>query len=261
MRKIGNLEYQVRQLAVRRLAPLLLRALNRSSSLAETRVRRSLAVERHARGNGIEVGAAASPAIVPLGCTVTYVDKYDSEALRNDPELAHLRFRGPDIVDAAEKLSKIPSASQDFVLAFSVLEHVQDPLAALQAFMRVLRPGGCAVVSVPDKRRYAPDMQRPTTPFEHFVRDFRDGPAVSVREHFEDVGQTWHGLSGQELQTFVQQSVERDGHCHFHVWDAEGFIAFALAAREVIGSRYEVIETASYGVEVLLVLRKSLVEA
>jgi SAM-dependent methyltransferase len=256
MRKIGNLEYQVRQLMVRRVAPLLLRAVNRSSEVAETRLRRSLAVERHARGKGIEVGAAASPAIVPLGCQVTYVDKYDADALRSDPELTHLRFRGPDIVDKAETLSSIPTATQDFVLAFSVLEHVQDPLAALQAFTRVLRPGGRAIVSVPDKRRYAPDMKRPTTPFAHFVRDFREGPGVSVREHFEDVGRTWHGLAGAELEGFVQTSVERDGHCHFHVWDAEGFIAFALAARDVIDAKYEILETASYGVEVLLVLTK-----
>lgn len=257
MRKIGNLEYQVRQLMVRRVAPLLLRVLDRSSKVAETRLRRSLAIQRHVSGSGLEVGAAASPAIVPVGCQVTYVDKYDESSLASDPELAHLRFRGPDIIDRAETLEKIPSQSQDFVLAFSVLEHVQDPLAALQAFARVLKPGGCAVLSVPDKRRYAPDMQRPLTPFAHFLRDFREGPQVSVREHFEDVARSWHGLSGAAYDDFVSSSIERDGHCHFHVWDAESFLSFVLAAREVIGEKLEVLETASYGVEVLVVLRKS----
>lgn len=39
--------------------------------------------------------------------------------------------------------------SFDYVLSFDVLEHVPDYRAALVEFFRVLRPGGCALLSVP----------------------------------------------------------------------------------------------------------------
>lgn len=42
-----------------------------------------------------------------------------------------------------------PDGSFDHVLSFDVLEHVFDYHAALTEFFRVLRPGGCALLSVP----------------------------------------------------------------------------------------------------------------
>ena len=44
----------------------------------------------------------------------------------------------------------VPSGSLDGVLCSSVLEYVQDPDACLREFVRVLRPGGLLLVSVPN---------------------------------------------------------------------------------------------------------------
>jgi 2-polyprenyl-6-hydroxyphenyl methylase/3-demethylubiquinone-9 3-methyltransferase len=49
----------------------------------------------------------------------------------------------------------IPSASLDGVLCSSVLEYVQDPDACLHEFVRVLRPGGLLLVSVPNAQSVA----------------------------------------------------------------------------------------------------------
>lgn len=71
----------------------------------------------------------------------------------------------PDVHGSAEAL---PFASESFdaLACFEVLEHVDDPLTAMAEAMRVLRPGGLYVVSVPfiyplhdrprDFRRYTP---------------------------------------------------------------------------------------------------------
>jgi SAM-dependent methyltransferase len=254
MRKVTNTEFQVRQFFVRNAAPAGFRILGRIAGVAETRFRRTLAIERHVRGSGIEVGAAASPAIVPLGCRVTYVDKYGEEALRSDPELAEFHFSPPDVIDSAESLATFATNSQDFVLAFSVFEHLQDPLAALRSFCRVVRDGGTIVVSVPDKRRYRLDTPRPVTTFEHLLRDFEKGPDVSRADHFREVGQHWYSLESEALDQFVRDGLERDSHCHFHVWDSEAFLRFFLDAKAVLNVDYDVLEFASYGVETLAVL-------
>jgi ubiquinone/menaquinone biosynthesis C-methylase UbiE len=43
----------------------------------------------------------------------------------------------------------LPSASVDAVVLLNVLEHIEDDRAALQQVMRILKPGGLAVVEVP----------------------------------------------------------------------------------------------------------------
>src|SRR4051794_26979239 len=107
MRPIGSAEYKARQFLVRHAAPLGFRLVSAASNMAQTRIRRTLVVERYARGSGLEVGAGAAPAIVPRGARVTYVDKYPIEFLRSDPELSHLNLRAPDVVAPAETLGPI----------------------------------------------------------------------------------------------------------------------------------------------------------
>jgi SAM-dependent methyltransferase len=255
MRSISPLEHTARLAVLQYVAPAVVRGVRLAGRLAETRMRRSFAVETHVRGSGIEIGAAATPALVPLGCKVTYVDKYPGSVLRADAELHGLTVRDPDIVDSAETLSTLADDSQDFVLAFSLLEHVQDALGAIRSFVRVTRSGGTIVVSVPDKRRYGPDRERPLTTFEHFERDFREGPEGSKADHFREVGQIRRKLEGAELERFVAEQLSTDAHTHFHVWDPESFVEFLLRGKRVLQLDYELKEFASYGHEVLVVLK------
>jgi predicted SAM-dependent methyltransferase len=253
--RITRPEYLFRQLALKHVAPVALKVLDAASQRAQTRLRRSFAIQRHAQGSGIEVGAAVSPSVVPVGSSVQYVDKFDVEALRNDPELVGFDPVVPDILDSAESLSTVATDSQDFVLAFSVFEHVEDPLHTIEAFHRVTRSGGKIVISVPDKR-FMGDRNRPLTTFDHLVRDYREGPIVSRSDHFREVGVTWFNMSGAELDTWVRKSVESTTtHTHFHVWDADAYLEFLLAARKFLGIKYEVVEFAAYGHEALSVLK------
>jgi SAM-dependent methyltransferase len=54
----------------------------------------------------------------------------------------------------AQLLAKHPDATFDFVHSSHCLEHMRDPLEALRNWLRVLRPGGYAVVMVPDEDMY-----------------------------------------------------------------------------------------------------------
>jgi len=54
-------------------------------------------------------------------------------------------------IDLVSDITAIPAPDQSFdlVLCTEVLEHVPDPLAALREFSRLLRPGGCMVLTAP----------------------------------------------------------------------------------------------------------------
>ncbi len=54
-----------------------------------------------------------------------------------------------DVVDDGESLQDhLPDVSADFIIANHFIEHTQDPLGTLAAYLRVLRTGG--VLYLPD---------------------------------------------------------------------------------------------------------------
>ena len=65
---------------------------------------------------------------------------------------------GVDIVSTAEQLP-IASGSAGMVLCTQVLEHVEDPKAAVTEMARVLRPGGVCVLSTHGTWFYHPDPE------------------------------------------------------------------------------------------------------
>src|SRR5260370_39133901 len=68
----------------------------------------------------------------------------------------------------------IPDEAYSFVLASHVLEHVANPLRALQEWTRVLKPQGALLVVVPHKRGTF-DHRRAFTSFDHIEADFQAG--------------------------------------------------------------------------------------
>ena len=54
----------------------------------------------------------------------------------------------------AQKLGNVDDASFDFLFSSHCLEHVRDPAEALANWIRVIKPGGHLVISVPDEDLY-----------------------------------------------------------------------------------------------------------
>src|SRR5262249_47356628 len=122
------------------------------------------------------------------GATVRYGDRWDPDASRSlFPELGPADFPQPDtVVDFdCDGLRPFPDGSVDFVVASHVLEHVADPLRLLDEIHRVLRPGGIAILLLPD-RRMTFDSSRAPTRLDHLVAEHAAGVTEVSAEHIED---------------------------------------------------------------------------
>jgi len=208
---------------------------------------------RYLRGDGLELGALDFPLRMPARARVRYVDRKPNEGLRADfPELAGQEFVPVDIVDDATTLATVPDGSQDFVVASHVIEHLEDPIGALRAWLRVVKPGGVVWLAVPDRRRTF-DAERPTTPLEHVVRDHAEGPDWSRTAHYEEWARLVDKIEEKWVPAYAQEWIEKGMSIHFHVWELEDFAQLLVhAARD----RADLEHLQTNGHENLAVLRK-----
>jgi SAM-dependent methyltransferase len=61
----------------------------------------------------------------------------------------------------------LPNGTADVVLCHHVLEHIEEPRAALAEMRRLLKPGGCLVVHVPWERERRYRLYAPSEPNHH----------------------------------------------------------------------------------------------
>ncbi len=216
-------------------------------------VRKSLA-EHYLSGRGIEFGALHAGMELPWTLQVRYADMMSAEDLKKAfPELED--FRAPDIVTDLESMRGIESASEDFIIANHVMEHVEDPFRALKSMARVLRPNGVAFLALPDKR-YTFDRDRTITPLEHLIRDHEEGPDWSLKGHYEEWVDLVDKLEGGAAATKKAQMLAERANIHFHCWDYPAMMEmFAYVARRP-DIDLEVELSVQNTMEVVWVLRK-----
>lgn len=133
------------------------------------------------------------------------------------------RRTGRQFISDGVDLADIEAGTYDFVLSSNCLEHMANPLLALQAWKRVLRPGGVLVLVLPDKASNF-DHRRPTTPFEHLVLDYESGTTERDMTHLEEILQL-HDLSRDpaagNLEQFRRRSLDNFNNrtLHHHVFE------------------------------------------
>lgn len=135
------------------------RQLARTDPAAERCLAREDLARRYLRGDGIEIGPLARPLRLPSGARVRYLDRLARTELiaERGEELAAAgvdpgAIPETDVLDDAEALASIDDGALDFVIANHVLQELEDPVATLQRWMRVLRPGGIVFLTLPDAR-------------------------------------------------------------------------------------------------------------
>jgi SAM-dependent methyltransferase len=104
------------------------------------------AADERIRGKVLENGCGVGMYIEhlsPFGGTVLGLE-YDFE------RAAEARRNSPHILNAAGESIPLPSSTFDLILSHEVIEHVQDDRAAIREMIRVLRPGGRAVIFCPN---------------------------------------------------------------------------------------------------------------
>jgi GT2 family glycosyltransferase/SAM-dependent methyltransferase len=219
--------------------------------------RREFVASLYLQGRGIELGALHAPLDTPRWVKVRYVDRMTVAELREQyPELRKETLVEPDIIDDAERLETVEDGSQDFVIANHFIEHCEDPIGAIGTILRVLKPGGVAYLAIPDKR-FTFDAERPVTPIDHLLRDHREGPSWSRRQHFEEWARLVMHKDGEEAVAETEKLLDMDYSVHFHVWsEAELLELFARLQRES-DFAFEVELVFKNHLEIIFILRKN----
>ena len=217
---------------------------------------REFVADTFIRGRGIEIGALHMPLSVPRSAKVKYVDRFSNEDLRRHyPELSDKELVTVDVITDGETLEAVSDSTEDFVIANHFIEHCQNPIGALIAMFRVLKPGGVLYLAIPDKRNSF-DKDRPVTTLEHVIRDYKEGPAWSRREHFEE----WTRLvnkveDDEEAEKQIALNLSIDYSIHYHVWTQAEMLELIVALRKMVSFELELC--VKNEAEVIFILRKN----
>ena len=188
---------------------------------------------RYLHGRGIEIGALHKP--LKIGdrgiAKVFYVDRLPLDELRQQyPELNGLPLVTPDIIDDGGVLERIEDGTIDFIIANHLIEHLDNPLLALENWCRKLKVRGKVYLAVPDKR-YTFDKDRPLTPVGHLVEDYQ----VTSRErndrnyqHFVETAEIIEKRVGDDARERVESLIAKQYSIHFHVWTFDSFTEVLL---------------------------------
>jgi GT2 family glycosyltransferase/glycosyltransferase involved in cell wall biosynthesis/SAM-dependent methyltransferase len=177
---------------------------------------------KYIRGTGIEIGALQRALEIPPHANVVYVDRLETEELvRHYPELGKQHITPADIIDDAETLGSILNEQYDFCIANHVLEHMRNPVGALLAWLRILKPGGVLYLSVPDIVNPL-DTGRKLTGLDHIQRDYDMVQEREDYEHFLEYFKFCHKLaSPDEIEKIAHENFERNYSIHYHTFNSQ----------------------------------------
>jgi SAM-dependent methyltransferase len=200
-------------------------------------------------GCGVELGPGNQPFECPESVTVQYVDRWQPDENRElFPELAGAWFPTPDVVANfdTDRLSPLPDQSQDFVICAHVLEHLAEPVGFLREIYRVLRPGGLALVLLPDRHKTF-DSNRPATSLAHLIAEYDAGTTIVDDDHIREF-LTMAGPGASFLELPERTELEpaffdwhRRRSVHVHCWDEEEFLPVLLYSIDQLGECWELV--------------------
>src|SRR5262245_22717058 len=169
-------------------------------------------------GRGLEIGPLHRPMVRHEGMQVEYIDRLTVRALRaHYPELAELPLIEPNLLGDAETLRRVPDAEYDFLIAAHVIEHMRDPIGALEHWRRVVKPGGFVYLIVPHKRATF-DRPRPRTTLPHLILDYRAPSADRDFEHFLEYAIAVDGEREEAALAAALERVKSGYSIHYHVF-------------------------------------------
>jgi hypothetical protein len=132
---------------------------------------------------------------------------------------------GRQYILEATDLHAIPDSHYDFVISSHTLEHVANPLQALEEWRRVVTKSGALILVVPDKHGTF-DHRRPVTRMDHLIDDFDRRTTEDDRTHLGEI-LALHDLSRDppagDHEAFRTRSEQNAvNRClHHHVFDRD----------------------------------------
>ncbi len=105
------------------------------------------------------------------------------------------------------------------IISSHLIEHLADPIGAVQRWGDHMRNGDAVLLVAPDYRPWF-DWNRGVTPFSHLEEDFRLGQAESDRSHVDDVlsNSDWSRGGNPELENLLSKG-SHSGIIHHHTFD------------------------------------------
>lgn len=133
--------------------------------------------------------------------------------------------KGFQYIAEASELNEIENEKYDFLLSCHSLEHVANPIKALQRWNEVLKKDGQIVLVLPDKN-FTFDHNRPYTTFGHLLQDFNENVNEHDTTHFEEIHRL-HDITKDDMVNTSAQLMNRTkenftNRCaHHHVYSLE----------------------------------------
>lgn len=132
---------------------------------------------------------------------------------------------GVQYIAEATHLGCIRSDSYDFVISSNCLEHVANPLQAINEWKRVIKTGGYLLLVLPKKDSNF-DFKRPYTNFDHLLADYMGNISESDMTHIDEILSMHditkdHGVDN--FEDFEKRSKDNfNNRCmHHHVFNLE----------------------------------------
>ena len=131
----------------------------------------------------------------------------------------------------ATDLNKINDNKYDFVICSNVLEHIANPLKALEEFKRVIKKNGFIAIIVP-YYKHTFDFRRPVTNIEHIKEDYNNNIGEDDLTHLKEVvdltdesnishnAQPNPNFNKKEFEEYCKNNYHNRG-MHHHVYDVD----------------------------------------
>lgn len=132
---------------------------------------------------------------------------------------------GTQYISEATDLGQIPDSKYDFVISSNCLEHVANPLKAIEEWVRVTKKGGLLFVALPNQQHNF-DHKRSVTQFSHLLSDYQKNMGEDDLTHLEEILEL-HDLKMDKpagnLEQFKERSLNNfeNRALHHHVYDVE----------------------------------------
>lgn len=186
---------------------------------------------------GVEIGAAAhNPFNLPNCINVDYTDDMNTIFKQGEFKLCGEKAKVDVIADGGDLPFK--NNEYDYVISSHVIEHFFDPIAAIEEWFRVIKPGGYIFMIAP-KQNALPGETRPCTKYTELL-DRHSGKMT--RKEVDMTGYQRSTVTGLPLEE----------HGHWSVWNLKEFVELCDHMKWIVVETEETDSKVGNGFTVIL---------
>ncbi|MDR2410738.1 MAG: class I SAM-dependent methyltransferase [Bacteroidales bacterium] len=180
------------------------------------------------RESGLEIGGGtfifSNKGFFPIYSLANSVDgcNYSNETIWEgiiDPNFYIYRgvTLGKQFIGEGTDVCSIVDKQYDFVVSCHSLEHIANPLKAIENWLNVIKPSGHIMLILPNKKSCL-DHRRQYTPFSHLIEDYKKNIGEDDMTHFNEII-TFTDLKKagcNDMEYFIERSKDNYKNRCFH---------------------------------------------